>query len=124
MTQNNIDDILNLLAATIFADKRVVPSEVNVFAKEAAKLDVLPNLSEAKLLAWYEANKDIIRAKMSTPYFKDWFYDLLDKTSDVTDKKPLLSVMRKISNADNQIHVSERALFTLAARHWGVGSTR
>ena len=118
---------LSLLAATIFADHRVYSSEITVFVRAASRLDVIhkarPNLSEAKLLVWYEENKEHIKGKMTAPYFKDWFYDILEKLSDVEDKRPILAAMKDISRADSEIHVSERALFTLAARHWGLNET-
>ena len=124
MYQNDIENTLSLLAATIFADKRVYSQEISTFVNGAAKLDIVrkahPNLSEAKILIWYEANKDRIKGKMMTPYFKDWFYSLLDNLSGVKDKGSLLSVMRDISKSDNDLHVSERALCSLAARYWGV----
>lgn len=124
MTQNDTHHILSLLAATIFADKRVFSTEITAFAQGAASLDVLrnnhPKLSEAKLLVWYEVNKEHIKEKMTTPYFQDWFYDLLDKVSETKDKGSVLSVIKKISKADGEIHVSEKALYTLAARYWDI----
>ena len=118
------NDILSLIAATIFADKRVYASEVETFLSASSKLKVLqdskPALSEARLLAWYELNKDDIRQKITTPYFKDWFYHLLEQLSDVDDKQSILDVMHDISLADGSVHVSERALITLAKRFWGM----
>ena len=118
------NDILSLIAATIFADKRVYASEVETFLSASSKLKVLqdskPALSEARLLAWYELNKDDIRQKITTPYFKDWFYQLLEQLSDVDDKQSILDVMHDISRADGSVHVSERALIALAKRFWGM----
>ena len=122
MTQT--EHILSLLTATVFADKRVFSEEINVFLKGAARLDILrynkTKMSETKLLLWYETNKASVKEKMVTPYFKDWFYDLLEKLSDVEDKDAILSVMEDISQADGELHVSERALSALAARYWDV----
>jgi len=73
---------------------------------------------EAKLLSWYELNKDSINDRLSTPYFKDWFYATLDEIAELPDKQTILEVMRKISAADDDVHVSERALITLAERYW------
>jgi len=116
------DNILNLIAATIFADQRVYDSEVQVFAKYSAKLKSLqtakPKLTEARILAWYDSNKDDILQKVKAPYFKDWFYSLLDQLSDIDEKESILEIMQKISRADGSVHVSERALFTLAKRYW------
>lgn len=118
------NDILSLIAASIFADKRVYASEIDAFVKASADLaalnDLTPKLSEARLLSWYEQNKDDIRSKIATPYFKDWFYDLLGRLSHVDDKRSILNAMQTISLADGTIHVSERALITLAKRHWNM----
>lgn len=117
--QNNI---LSLIAATIFADKRVYASEIEIFCKATAKLKVLQKttnkISEAKILVWYEMNKDDMCQKMTAPYFKDWFYNLLEQLSDVQDKQSILDIMHKISLADGDVHVSEMALTTLAKRYW------
>jgi len=124
MKQIDLNNILSLIAATIFADKRIYVSEVETFMTSTSKLQVArhldPKLSEARLLAWYEMNKDNIREKITTPYFKDWYYDLLERLKDVPGKTSILDVMRKISKADNEVHVSERALITLAERYWGL----
>lgn len=121
---NPLNSVLNLIAATILADKRIYASEVEAFITESSQLELIkrldPKISEARLLSWYELNKDAIEANLATPYFKDWYYALLDQISDLPDKKTILGVMRKISAADNDIHVSERALITLAERHWGL----
>jgi uncharacterized tellurite resistance protein B-like protein len=127
MENGQLNDILSLLAATIFADGRVFSSEIETFLKAANTLTTLrkiePKLSEAKLLAWYEMNKEDIREKITTPYFKDWFYVVVENLSDVEDKGSILSVMKDISQADGEVHVSERALVTLAARHWNIDFT-
>jgi hypothetical protein len=120
--KNELKDILSLIAATVFADKHVYASEIDEFMKSTSKLDVVqslePKMSEAKLLAWYEMNKDDIRGNLSTPYFKDWFYGILDRLKDIPNKDSIIETMHRISRADGSIHVSERALITLAERHW------
>ena len=122
MTTSYVDNTLRLIVATIFADKRVYASEVETFLKSCLKLDFLqqlsPKMSEAKLLNWYEMNKDAVCENLASPYFKDWFYDILDQISDVPEKKAILNVMHNISKADGEVHVSERALMVLAKRHW------
>ncbi|MDB2438638.1 TerB family tellurite resistance protein [Hellea sp.] len=115
-------NILSLIAASIFADKRIFASEVEVFITSTQQLnrlkDMKSKLTEAELLQWYETHKEDIRQNISTPYFKDWFYDLLEKLSELRDKEALLDIMYKISIADGNVHVSERALITLAKRYW------
>ena len=120
----DIDNLLSLIAATIFADKRIYASEIETFIDTTASLKLTqrldPNISESKLMTWYENNKAEIQDKLSTPYFKDWFYGLLDKLTHVRGKETVLDVMRKIASADGEVHVSERALVTLTERYWGL----
>lgn len=127
MYSDEIENTLCLLAATIFADRRVFSEEITAFVEGTARLKIIreaqPKLTQTDLLLWFEANSPDIKTKMTTPYFKDWFYELLDKLSGFKDKEALLSIMREISKADNHVHVKERALFSLAARHWGIALT-
>lgn len=126
--QTELHTILSLIAATIFADKRVHASEIETFIKATSKLRIIkkldPKMTQARLLDWFEANKDDIRDNITTPYFKDWLYKILDRLAETPDKDAILNVMHRISIADDQIHVSERALITLTARHWGLLSGR
>ncbi|MEP3889154.1 MAG: TerB family tellurite resistance protein [Hellea sp.] len=124
MMQLDLHNILSLLTATIMADKHVYASEIDVFLKSTNKSKLIrhldPKISEAKLLTWYELNKDGIAQKLVTPHFKDWLYDILEKLSDVSQKQTILELMRGIAIADDDVHVSEKALITLAERYWGV----
>ena len=119
---NPLNSVLNLIAATILADKRVYAAEVEAFIKETSKLDLVrqlePNISEAKLLAWYDMNKAAVEANLKGPYFKNWLYSLLDQISELNGKDEILEVMNKIARADDNVHVSERALIRLAKRYW------
>lgn len=124
MSQDTIDDILSLLAATIYADNLILPGEIKTFVKSASALDIIkdidPSITETKLMLWYETHKAHIGQKMSTPFFKDWIYGLLDRLSSLEDKAALVSVMRDISQADGKVHITERVLITLTAHHWGL----
>jgi len=121
---NDLDNVLSLIAATIFADKRIYASEIEAFVEITRKLKLIqrldPKLTEVQLMAWYEDHKVDIQSQLSTPYFKDWFYDLLDKLATVPGKETVLDVMFKIAQADGEVHVSERALVTLTERYWGL----
>lgn len=128
MFSNDLNNVLSLIVASIFADKHVYDSEIDAFVKATLKLKVAtrlePKLSRTRLLVWYDTHKSEIRQKLETPYFKDWFYTLLDQLSSLPDKGDILGVMREIAKADGEVHVSERALITLAERHWNIGISR
>ena len=118
----DLTDVLSLIAATVFVDKQVFKSEIEAFIQSTYKLKIVkrldPEISEAKLTQWFEANKDEIRQKVSTPYYKDWFYEVLERLMNVSDKDDILNVMRKVSHADGHVHISERALISLSERYW------
>jgi hypothetical protein len=120
--KSELKDILSLIAATVFADKRILTSEIDVFITSTLKLDIVkqlePNISEAKLKAWFKRNKDDINQRLATPYYKDWLYEILDRLKDVPNKEPILKVMEQISIADQEVHVSERTLIALSERYW------
>jgi len=120
--KNELKDILSLIAATVLADKRILTSEVDVFMTSTRQLDIVnqlePTISEAKLKAWFERNKNDISQKLATPYFKDWLYEVLDRLKDVPNKAPILKVMQEISIADQDVHVSERTLIALSESYW------
>ena len=114
-----LDDLLSLLAATILADKRIFSEEIRAFGQAANQLAWIkqnhPGMSEARLLEWYEFNKDALDQKIHSPYFKTWFYDCLDRLAGIEDKNSILNAISLISHSDGEVHVSERALMALAA---------
>ena len=124
MTPTQKNNILSLIAATIFADRHTYPSEIEVFISATAKLKMFkgmkPKMSEARLNKWYDANSEAVRAHILTPFYKDWLYALLDQLSDISGKTELVEVMRKISVADGKVHINERSLIMLTQRHWGL----
>ena len=122
MISNDLHSLLSLLAATIFADKRVFAKEVETFLKAAEKIQQLcktdETISEAKLLSWFESNADTIRKKLQTPDFEPWFYGCLDRLAELHDHQALISIMTDIAKADDEFHISEQALLVLTTNHW------
>jgi len=124
MISDELHDLLSLLAATIFADKRVFATEIETFLKAAENIRQLRKanevISEAKLLSWFDANAEIIRNKLQTPGFEPWFYGCLDRLAELNDKQALMDIMIDISKSDEEFHISEQALIVLTASHWGL----
>ena len=122
---SDMDNILRLLAATIFVDKRVYEDEVTALVSGAQQLSAAghmdPDLSDDKIMTWYEANKDGIREETASPFFKDWLSSLLDELSHVENKASILAVMKVIAKSDGQFHISERTLVAFAERYWETG---
>ncbi len=124
MISTQLHDLLSLFAMTVFADKRVYAQEIETFLSVAARLQeaqiIEPGLSEAKLLAWYEMNKDKILATISTPDFEEWFCQCLKSLDHIKNKSLILKIMADIAKSDDEFHVSEKALIVLTAREWNV----
>ena len=70
MFTETIDNILKLLAVTVFADKRVFADEIDTFINSTTSLDALDNseidLSPDKLLVWFETHRDGLKTHMKT----------------------------------------------------------
>lgn len=127
MCTEELNDLLSLLAVTIIADKRVLSEEIDRFISASNGLYIArviePRLTEAKLLAWYEAHKDDLKQRLNGPDFEKWLYGCLNRLNHIRDKQAILDVMADIAVSDGELHVSERALMALTARHWNVGIT-
>ena len=124
MISEELDDLLSLLAMMIFADKKVVRSEVETFMSAANHLQVLrdidPRISEPRLLAWFNTNKASLIKILNSNGFEAWLKSVLDSVSSLKDKTAILNVMNQISLADGEVHVSEKALMVFSARYWGI----
>jgi len=122
MISDELHNLLSLLAATIFADKRVFATEVETFLNTADNIKQISHrdesISEAKLLSWFESNADSLRSKLQTSHFESWFYECLNKLDGLCDKQALINLMDKIAKSDEEFHISEKALIVLTAKHW------
>ena len=122
MFNRQVNAVLTLIALSIVADKRVLSSEITVFIKSAKlinkKIESDLPITEAKLLAWFENNRIILRDKVNLgPVgFERWFETVLADISDFEDKQFIMDMIEKIAQADGEVHVSETALLALVAR--------
>ena len=100
------------------ADQKVLAEEVFAFVRAAMAID--SSLSEARLHAWFSNNRPRLRSRLNHPDFSNWLLHCLDSVE--VDHKPerVLKHLAEIAAADQNVHVSEKALIVLAARHWGV----
>lgn len=119
-----VNAVLTLIALSIFADKRVLSTEVSAFIKSARDIDAnvesqLP-LTEAKLLMWFEINRMRLsdKVKLGPIGFQRWFQTVLNDASDYGDKDFILDAIKRISRADGEIHISEKALSVLVDAHF------
>ena len=125
---NQIDDILTLLALTILADKKVVNQEVDSFLQIAPQitngLGAKKPMSQPNLLAWLYTHQARIKKMFSSPNFDQILIGLFTRTQSIPNKQAVLNKMNEISTADDEFHVSEKALIVLAARHWNLETPR
>lgn len=123
MFNKDVNGVLTLIALSIVADKRILSSEITAFIKNAQLIDKkLKNdspITEAKLLAWFENNRVTLRDKVSLgPVgFEHWFKTVLADISDFEDKSFIMDLIEKISQADGEVHISEKALLALVGRY-------
>ena len=124
--QSRLDDVtqsvLELLAVTMFADKKVLASEIQAFVANVQWLQndyvLKTSLSEGEIIKWYEANKDAMRALIQPGNFEAWMDIKVEELKDFPDKHLLLRAMDKIAHADGEKHISEKALEVLTAKKW------
>lgn len=121
MFNRKVDAVLTVIALSIFADKRVLSTEITAFVKSAgliqSKVDSAIPVTEAKLLMWFEMNRMHIRDKMSLgPVgFRHWFENLLAEFSTLSDTTFVTDIVDRISHADGELHISEKALAVMLA---------
>jgi len=123
-TVNDTDtqNVLELLAMTMFADKRVLSEEIKVFVASVQTFqteNILPStLSEAEIIHWYEDHKTRLIDIAKHSAFEDWINQKIDDLAAFPDKHRLLQAMDDIARADGNVHFSEQALVILATRKW------
>lgn len=126
MIQSEMNDILMVLAVGVFADKKVLSSEIQVFIRSVSRVQLskrdIPMISEAKALTWFEMNKDEVRQKFAGPRseFDAWFVPILERVGEHANKEACLHLLNMIFLADREIHNSETALMALIKRVWNL----
>lgn len=124
--QSEMNDILTVLAVGVFADKRIHSSEIQVFIRSVSRITLsnreVPKISEAEALMWFELNKDKVREIFAGPRseFDAWFIPILKRVGAHADKEALLHLLNMIFLADQEMHISEKALMTLVQHVWGL----
>lgn len=126
MLDKKTNDILMVLAVGVFADKKIHSSEIQVFIRSVSGVQLskfdLPDVSEAKALAWFEVNKYSIRKMFDGPRaeFDSWFVPVLERVGEHADKGELLHLLNMIFIADDELHNSEMAMMALVKRTWDI----
>ena len=123
-TKSHADNVVDILAMTIFADKQVLSEEISSFVATILWLQneniIDSNFSEARLILWYEINKNEFIAALQNHSFEKWLEPRLKELSDFPHKAHVFEAMLSIARADNEEHISEQALAVLIARSWGM----
>jgi len=122
MFNREVEATLTIIALSIFADKRVLSTEITAFVKSA---DIIRRfvtsdlkITEAKLLLWFETNRVDINAKMQLrgDEFERWLDALLLDCASVSDKRFISNIIEHISKADGEVHIAEKALSVMLDR--------
>lgn len=124
MFSREVDAVLSVIALSIFADKRVLSTEITAFVKSADIIEAhvrsdIP-VTEAKLLMWFEINREHIQSKMQlgSVGFKQWFDSVVETFSLLPDKTFIADIVELISNADGELHISEKAWSVMLERRF------
>ncbi len=122
MFSREISAVLKIIALSIFADKRVLSEEITAFVESADLIQSQLNsdmvISETKLLLWFELNRAGLQAKMflGSEDFKLWFETLISELPVMSDTQFITDIIERISNADGELHISEKALEVMLGR--------
>jgi len=114
-------DILTLLATAVLADKILIEKEIDVFVTSSkticSDIDVKPAPSEARLINWFEMNKDMIQSKLNQADFETWFINLTRRLRKLPNISKLLAEIETIAKSDDEFHISEKAYLVLVDKH-------
>lgn len=109
---------------TTLSDKKLYAAEIDSFVKTVQALETqncfTEPLSEAKLLMWFELNKEQLLYLIKAPDFGKWHEVCLIALENVENKSQILQAMIEIAISDDEFHYSEKAIIMLTARHWNI----
>ena len=117
MFNRQTEAVLSLTAFSIFADKRVLSEEISKFISLSPKLRATGisgiEITEPKLLHWFELNRSALEDKMKLgpAGLKKWISLVIDDLSGFNQRKLILDWITEIAKADGEHHISEKALF-------------
>ena len=122
MFNEDTHKVLSLFAAMVAADKRVYAVEIEMFMQVTIEFFEKTNIatppSQARLLMWFDLNREIIQSKLTQRNFESWFEDLLSHVSDVYPAEYINQALDQIACADGELHISEKALMVLVEKYW------
>lgn len=120
--ESSTHDILSLLAYVVMADHEVHPQEINSFLDAALELNLNDNtgleLSRAWLFDWFLQNYENIKQNSHPSGSDADIVRLFLRLQSWERKKELLNSAIKIAVSDDDYHLNEKVLITLAAAYW------
>lgn len=120
--QTDSQNVLELLAITMFADKQVLAAEIQAFTDIILRFQreniLATELSEAEIINWYEDHKEDLKQVVNHNAFEPWISEKIRALRDFPDKHLLLRGIDEIAEADGEKHVSEKALEVITAKKW------
>lgn len=122
MFKDDIHKLLCVFTMMVVADKRIYAVEIDAFTKSGIqffeKTTSGPVPSQARLLMWFEMNREYVKSKVTQNNFEAWFEGLIDDVSQNYSIKAVIDVMQAIAEADEEVHISEKALLVLVKKYW------
>jgi len=124
MSLASVDNILEIIALSVLADKKVFPVEVDSFISMSQNIPSLqnanPSLSDIWLRGWYGKNKIKLITTMQSASFEAWFRKGLDNVADKEDRRAIIKAMQAVATSDDEFHHNEKALIKFTAKHWNI----
>ena len=124
MPKTNSEEILELLAHVVLADKKIVAVEVDAFVNAALGLAIKSENGEIRsrkwLYEWFNRNIEQIDANSDRYDVHEIWARMLSKLEYSGNQKEILESMRNISVSDGYYHLNEKLLVAMAAGQWGL----
>jgi len=121
MENAQTQSLLEVLAMAIFADKRILASEITSFVKAVKYLQaqkvIKDQLTETRIILWYETHKERLQEILTTHEFENWLHTLSVSLEHIQDPRPIFNAVKLISEADGEYHISEKAYAVLIQEH-------
>jgi len=128
MFNRHVNAVLTILTLSVVADKRILSEEITAFVESAerlnAEMDSDLEITEAKLLLWFEFNRADIQSKMDLKplEFEAWLKSVFDEVAALPKIDFIADIVDDIAKSDGEFHISEEALEMILARRFEVNS--
>jgi len=122
LNSNELSDLLTLLAFVVLCDGKILPEEVDTFAKQSNLLakrfapDIL--FSEEMSQSWFKSNLGTTKKLLAGDDRHVHLAKAVQKFSDFNHKIEIFYSMKRIAHSDGEFHVKEKDVIEIASKLW------